>query len=163
MPNPRLICDAIVAALRSIPDLNAAMTVIDSDGNAVCRINAFHYGLGDENQRATAIYKMPAPSMLVAWDGTIPSNVNGTTIYKERFFVYFRMGNAAGLTDPVGYEDLWHLVRTGPVGDGGPPITRICLLPDLEIMDPPGNAHAVDEDSVDRFVGTFVIPAIGDQ
>ena len=65
MLNPRPIVDAIVSTMRLIPDLAAAMAVIDS-GNPICRISGFHYLLGQEHRLAEAIYKMPAPSMLVA-------------------------------------------------------------------------------------------------
>ena len=60
MLNPGPITDAIVSVLLSIPELRAAM------GG---RINAFHFRLGQEHRLAEAIYKMPAPSMLVAWEG----------------------------------------------------------------------------------------------
>ena len=107
MLNPAAMVDSIVTTLQSIPDLAAAMTVLDQSGSPTCRISAYHYRVGVEHRLAEAIYKMPAPSMLVAWDGTQGGNFNGQTIWKHRFNVYFRMGNAAGLTAPVGYEDLW--------------------------------------------------------
>jgi len=61
MLNPAPITDAIVAALQSIPELATAMTVLDAQQNPVCRIDAFHYLLGQEHRLAEAIYKMPAP------------------------------------------------------------------------------------------------------
>jgi hypothetical protein len=81
------------------------MTVLDSTGAPNCRISGFHYMLGVEHRLAETIYKMPAPSMLVAWEGTQGGNFDGQTIWKHRFNVYFRMGNAAGLSEPMGYED----------------------------------------------------------
>ena len=96
MLNAAPITDAITATLLAIPDLNAAMSG---------RITAFHFRLGQEYRLAERIYKMPAPSMLVAWDGTQGGNFNGQTIWKHRFNLYFRMGNAAGQArtfgDPV--------------------------------------------------------------
>ena len=62
MLNPAPVTDAIASTLLAIADLNAAM-----DG----RIAAFHYRLGQEYRLAERIYKMAAPSMLVAWDGTL--------------------------------------------------------------------------------------------
>jgi len=108
MLNNGPLVDAIVAALQAIPDLAAAMTVVESNQPAY-RIYAHHYRLGAEYRLAERIYKMPAPSMLVAWTGDQGGNFNGQTICKHRFNVYFRMGNAAGLSDPVDYEQLWWL------------------------------------------------------
>ena len=162
MLNAAPITDAIAAALQSIPDLAAAMTVLDANQNPVCRITGFHYLLGQEHRLAEAIYKMPAPSMLVAWDGTQGGNFNGQSIWKHRFNLYFRMGNAAGLAAPVGYEELWWLVCNQPATNSPVNIRYMQLYPGLDIMDTPSVAHALDEDLQDRFVGTFVIPEIGD-
>ena len=153
MLSPAPITDRIAEVFRSIPELNAAM-----EG----RISAFHYRLGQEHRLAQEIYQMPAPSILVAWDGTLAGNFDGQTIWKHRFSVYFRMGNAVGLTDPVGYEELWWLVCNGIPTGSSTNIRYMELYPGLEIMDTPSVAHALDEDQVDRFVGTFVIPEIGD-
>ncbi len=162
MLNPSPIVDAIVSTLQAIPALAAAMTVTEN-GAQVCRINAFHYRLGAEFRLAEAIYKMPVPSMLVAWEGTQGGNFNGQTIWKHRFNVYFRMGNAAGLSDPVGYEDLWWTVCNGQPASSPVNIRYMELYPGLDIMDTPSVAHALDEDLMDRFVGTLVLPELGDQ
>jgi hypothetical protein len=151
--NPAPITDAIATVLLSIPDLGAAM-----DG----RISAFHYRLGQEHRLAERIYKMPAPSMLVAWDGTLGGNFDGQTIWKHRFNVYFRMGNVAGVENPVGYEDLWWIVCNKPPTGSQVNVRYMQLYPGLDIMDTPSVAHALDEDLQDRFVGTLVIPEIGD-
>jgi hypothetical protein len=162
MLNPSAMVDAIASTLQAIPDLTAAMTVLDVDQNPVCRIAAFHYRLGQEHRLAEAIYKMPAPSMLLAWDGTQGGNFDGQTIWKHRFSLYFRMGNAAGLTDPVGYEELWWIVCNKPPTGSQVNIRYMQLYPGLDIMDAPSVAHALDEDLQDRFVCTLVIPEIGD-
>ena len=162
MLNPSPLVDAIVSALRAIPDLAAAMIVIDGSGAQICRITGFHYRLGAEHRLAEAIYKMPAPSMLVAWDGTQGGNFDGQTMWKHRFNVYFRMGNAAGLADPIGYEDLWWILCNKPPTDSPQNIRYMQLYPGLDIMDTPSVAHALDEDLQDRFVGSLVIPELGD-
>lgn len=163
MLNAARITDAIAAALRSIPDLAAAMTVLDANQRPVTRINPFHYCLGQENRLAEAVYAMPAPSMLVAWEGTNGGNFDGSQIWKHRWGIYYRMGNAAGVANPVGYEDLWALTCNGPCGGHGPNIRNIELYSGLDIMDTPSIAHALDEDLIDRFKGVFIIPEIGDQ
>jgi hypothetical protein len=162
MLNPAPVTDAIVAALQSIPELAAAMTVLDAQQNPVCRIGAFHYLLGQEHRLAEAVYKMPAPSMLVAWEGTKGGNFDGQTIWKHRWGIYYRMGNAAGVAVPVGYEDLWAITCNCPPGGTGPNIRNIQLCPGLDIMDTPSIDHALDEDLIDRFKGAFIFPELGD-
>ncbi len=157
MLNPRPITDAIVTALANIPALAAAMTV-----NAVVRIDAFHYQLGDEFSLAEAVYKMPAPSMLIAWEGTQPGNFDGCTIWKHKFSVFFRMGNAAGIGSPVGYEDLFWLACNGIPTGSSVNIRYMNLVSGVDIMDSPGILHRLDEDRMDFFQATFVIPEIGD-
>ena len=153
MLNPAPITDAIASVLLSIPELNIAM------GG---RITAFHYRLGQEHRLAEAIYKMPAPSMLIAWEGTKGGNFDGQTVWKHRWGVYYRMGNAAGVADPVGYEDLWWITCNRPPGGSGSNIRYLQLYPGLDIMDTPSIDHELDEDLIDRFKGVFIIPEIGD-
>lgn len=161
MLNPAKITDAVVAALSKIPELATAMTV-DSGGDANCRISAFHYRLGAEHSLREAVYKMPAPSVLVTWEGTLAGGFDGSTIWKHRIGVYVRMGNMAGRTDPVGYADLWSIICNGKPQGKPQNIRYLNLLPELEIMDTPSIAHALDEDGIDYFRGEFVFPEIGD-
>lgn len=158
MLNPSDITEAIAAKLKLIPGLAAAMTV-----NSVVRINAFHYRLGRENKLAQAVYVMPAPSMLVTWEGTKGGNFNGSQLWKHSFGIYYRMANVATAVSPVGYEDLWHETVNGIVGSTGQNIRYLNILPGLEIMDTPSIDHELDEDLIDRFKALFVIPEIGDQ
>ncbi len=158
MLNPKLITDAIVATLKLIPDLSAAMTV-----NGAIRIDSFHYRLGSEHRLAAAVYGMGVPSMLVAWEGTQPGNFNGYSIFKHRFGVYFRMGNMAGQDSPIGYEDLWTMAVNSLPSGSPVNIRYMSVYPGLDIMDTPGVNHELDEDLVDRFKGVFIFPEIGDQ
>ena len=162
MLNPAPITDAIVTVLQSIPPLAAAMTVLDANQHSVIRISAFHYRLGQENRLAEAVYAMPAPSMLVAWEGTAGGSFNGYQIWKHRWGIYYRMGNAAGVASPVGYEDLWALTCNSPPDGHGPTIRNIQIYSGLDIMDTPSIDHALDEDLIDRFKGVFTIPEVGD-
>jgi hypothetical protein len=162
MLNPAAMVDAIVGVLQSIPELAAAMTILDSTDAPTCRITAYHYRVGVEHRLAEKIYKMPAPSMMLVWDGTQGGNFDGQTMWKHRFSLYFRMGNAVGLSEPMGYEELWWTVCNKPPTGQQVGIRYMNLYPGLDIMDTPSVAHALDEDLQDRFVGTFVIPEIGD-
>jgi len=162
MLNPAAMVDSIVTTLQAIPDLAAAMTVLDQSGSPICRISAYHYRVGVEHRLAEAIFKMPEPSMMLAWEGTLGGNFDGQTMWKHRFSLYFRMGNAVGQTEPMGYEELWWTVCNKPPTGSPVCIRYMNLYPGLDIMDTPSVAHALDEELQDRFVGTFVIPEIGD-
>jgi hypothetical protein len=105
---------------------------------------------------------MPAPSVLVTWEGTLGGNFNGYAIWKHRIAVYLRMGNMAGSNDPVGYEDLWWTICNRPPSGASANIRYINILPELDIMDTPSIAHLLDEDQLDIFRGEFVLPEIGD-
>jgi hypothetical protein len=159
MLNPAAITDALATQLALIPALAAAMTPA---GSVVARIDAFHYRLGAENTLQMAVYKMPAPSLLVAWEGTLGGNFNGATIWKHRMGVYFRMGNMAGVLGPVGYEDLWYQTVNGVPTGSSRNIRYLNLMTGLDIMDTPSVSHAVDEDRIDYFRGEFLYPEIGD-
>ena len=163
MLNPAPITDAIVAALQSIPELAAAMTVLDASQQPVVRITAFHYRLGQENRLAEAIYAMPAPSMLVAWEGTNGGSFKRLPDLETPLGHLLPNGQRAGVASPVGYEDLWAITCNCPPGGQGPNIRNIELYPGLDIMDTPSIDHALDEDLIDRFKGVFTIPEIGDQ
>jgi len=90
--------------------------------------------------------------MLVAWERHNGGNFDGSQIWKHRLgHIYYRMGNAAGVANPVGYEDLWALTCNSPPGGHGPNIRNIELYSGLDIMDTPSIAHALDEDLIDRF------------
>jgi len=156
------VAEAIAATLKAIPGLAAAMTVLDANQNPIVRISAFHYLLGQENQLLRAVYEMPAPSMLVAWTGDLSGNFDGSSVWKHQFTIYYRMGNAAGLASPVGYEKLWWLTCHEPPSGSPQNIRNMSLYPGLDIMDTPSGKPVPDEDGVDRFVAVLAIPEIGD-
>lgn len=157
MLNPSILVDALAARLTSLPKFAAAMTV----GEEV-RIRAFHYRLGSENRLAGAVANMEAPSALVAWEGTMPGRADGSELFKHRFCVYLRMGNSAGVDNPVGYEDLWWLI-CNEIPSGEPVNLRyLNISPGLEIMDTPSIVHQLDDDLMDLFRCVIVIPEIGD-
>ena len=127
------------------------------------RITAFHYRLGQEHRLAEAIYKMPAPSMLVAWEGTQGGNFDGQTIWKHRFGDLLPDGQR-GRRRPIrsATRTCGGSSATRPPGGSQANIRYMQLYPGLDIMDTPSVAHALDEDLQDRFKGAFVIPEIGD-
>ena len=162
MLNPKDITDAVVTTLQAIPDLASAMTVTDASGNPAVRIYAYHYLFGQDFRLAEAIQKMPAPSIMAVWEGTLAGNFDGSTLFKHRVALYIRMGNAGGNLDPVGYEDLWWTICNAKPTGASQNIRYLNLLPALEIMDTPGITHLTDGEALDIFRSEFVFPEIGD-
>jgi hypothetical protein len=162
MLNPTLIVKAVTALLQDIPALATAMTGIGPDGLEV-RIWAHRFLPGQDLNLTEAIYKMPSPSILVAWEGTQGGNFSGYAMWKHRVCVYLRAGNAAGVESPLGYEDLWALVCNGiPATLSTVNLRYTNLLPDLDIPDTPSIARLQDTEQMDIFRAEFIFPEIGD-
>ena len=68
MVNIAQVVDAIVEKLREIPELVTEM------GANPDRIYAYHDHYPKRTSLPQAIYQMPAPSVMVAWQGTAPGN-----------------------------------------------------------------------------------------
>jgi hypothetical protein len=98
MLNPSSMVDAIVTTLQKIPDLAAAMTVLDSTGAANCRISGFHYRLGVEHRLAEMIYKM-APCHNRRDDTTGHLLKNGARSY--------RRSNVCRVRHQAGHGHAW--------------------------------------------------------
>jgi hypothetical protein len=154
--NSRPIADQIVAALQSIPELVAAM-----GGNAE-NIFAYHYLFSEENRLESAISQLTAPSIMVAWKGTMPGARDGQTLWAHHFYVFIRTGRAVGLAVPLSYEDIWWLMINGKVfGSAYASILDYNLVAGLEIMDIPSALHQLDESRFDFFQSVFCFPEIG--
>ena len=115
MLNPGPIADAIVTTLKTITDLAAAMTVLDATGTSggsdhrlslPAGPGAPPRGSGLRNARAVDAGGMGGKQVRQL---RRPTRF-GSTVSA----IYYRMGNAAGLATPVGYEDLWTLTCNGP-------------------------------------------------
>src|SRR4051794_12970992 len=109
MVNPTDITDAIVATLRTIPEL---VTAMNSDPS---RISAYHYILGKDNRLSKAQFQTASPSIMVMWDGTNGGNFSGYEVWKHRFMLYIRAANQANNPAPIGYETLWYYIVNGKV------------------------------------------------
>jgi hypothetical protein len=159
--NPNLIVQATTALLRAIPALATAMTGVGEDGPEV-RIFAHRFLPGQDLSLTEAIYKMPSPSILVAWEGTQGGNFSGYAMWKHRVGLYLRAGNAAGVIAPLGYEDLWTLICNGIPTTSSVNIRYTNILPELDIMDTPSVARLQDTEQMDIFKGELILPEIGD-
>jgi hypothetical protein len=157
MLDPEVLAAAIVATLRTIPDLVAAM---GADPN---NIFAHQFYPGTEKSLANAVANMSAPSILVAWKGSLGGNFDGMTIWKHPFEIYIRTGNAAELETPAGPGHVWWLMMNRPVNSGTLNIRQIRIMAGVDPMDTPSISHRQDEELTDYFCGSVTIPEFGDQ
>jgi hypothetical protein len=157
MLNPEVLTAAIVATLKTIPELVAAM------GGDPDNISAHQYYFGEENSLAKTVYEMKSPSILVVWKGTRGGNFNGMTIWKHPFEIYIRTMNVAGSQSPAGPGHVWWLMMNRPVNGGSLNIRQIQIMDGVDIMDMPSILPRQDEELTDYFCASVTIPEIGDQ
>jgi len=157
MLDPEVLTAAIVDTLRTIPDL------VDAMGGDPANIFAHQYLYGEENSLAKAVAEMKAPSMLLAWKGTLGGNFNGMTVRKHPYELYIRTKNVAGSLTPAGPGHVWWLAMNKPVNGGTLNIRQIQIMDGVDIMDIPSVSHRQDEELADFFCGSMVIPEFGDE
>ena len=158
MMNPRILIDAIVTQLQSIPDLVTAM------GGDQSNIYAHHFYSGQDHRLAEALGKMTEPSVLVVWERLIGGQFSQNIAWKFAISIYVRPANAANQTNPVSSEDLVWIVLNAPVlGQiSYCNIRNVRILPNTEAMDLPIVTHLVDELGYDYFKIDCLVPEIGD-
>mgnify|MGYP000094317710 CR=1 FL=1 len=84
MIDPAELVDNLVALLRDLPDL-----VMEVDGDPD-RIYAYHDLYPKRVSLPLAIYEMPVPSILVAWQGTVPGSFGSSEAWKHNLSLYLR-------------------------------------------------------------------------
>ena len=107
------IVDALVALLRDIPELVTEM------GGKPERIYAYHDQFPKYASLAYGIHQMPAPGIMVVWQGTQPGSFGGMDVWKHQITLFLRAKEEtiAG----TAYYRLFRLITKGvPTGSGDP-------------------------------------------
>lgn len=157
MLNPKDILAGLVSAIQQIPTLQQALSV---EGQV--RIAGYRYLLGTDEFLARALQKMASPSMLITWEGTLAGGARDIIVWKHRFAGYLRMASTSSNSTPLGYDDLWWALCNEPVGASGLNLRYTQIVDGADIMETPTITPMMDDDSIDFFKVTFVIPEIGD-
>ncbi len=146
MVNPSAIAEALVAALRDIPDLVAEVGGDDQ------RIYAYHDRFPDRVSLEMAKYEMPAPGVMVAWQGTRPGSRGEFNAWKHQFSIFLR-SKAETNEPPDGYYKLHRLIMTGvPASGDGQQMQYATIHPDcLPMDDMPDISRQADAAGVDLF------------
>lgn len=152
MLNPRILTNAIRDVLVTNADLLALVPTM----------NVFHYNLGSERTLLEALSLMTSPSIMIYWDGTQGGNFSGSEIWKHRFNIVMRSDNQKNNSYPHSYEDIWWALCNGHVNGTQRNIRQLSIVPDVDLVDTPSVSHMTDGEGNDYFVGSFVLPEIGD-
>lgn len=155
MIEPSEIADNLVALFRDIPELVAEM-----DGDAG-RVYAYHDQYPKRVSLPLAIHEMPAPALMVAWQGSGPSSFGGAVVWQHRFSIYLRSRETMD-NEPPGYYRLFRLIGKGVPSAQGVPMQQLQVHASCEPMDVPAIARATDQEGMDYFEVQISFTEIGD-
>lgn len=157
MINSAEIADSLVTLLREIPELVAEM-----NGDPE-RIFAYHDQYPKKASLTLAIYQMPAPSIMVAWQGTVPGSFGGNETWKHQFSLYLRARETYDGDPPTAYYRLFRLITKGVPTSIGLPMLNATVHPSCHPMDVPSISRATDQEGLDYFEISMSFTEIGDE
>ena len=133
----------LVAQLRDIPELVAEM-----DGDAD-RIYAYHDQYPKRSSLVLAIHQMPAPSIMAAWQGTVPGSFGGNDVWKHQVTLYLRSRETFDGDPPTAYYRLFRLITKGVPESAGMTMLNLTIHPSCYPMDVPSIQRATDAEGLD--------------
>src|SRR5664279_5684355 len=123
MIDPYELVDDLVAALRDIEDLVAAM---DEDAS---RIFAYRDSYPKKISLVHAIHTMPAPSIMAVWQGTQPGSFGGMDVWKHQVTLFLRAKETFAGDPPSAYYRLFRLLTKGVAAEIGQPMLNATVHP----------------------------------
>jgi hypothetical protein len=156
MINPAELVDALVAKLRAVPELVAEM-----EGDPQ-RIYAYHDLYPKRTSLPLAIYEMPVPSILVAWQGTTPSSFGAGEAWKHNLSLYLRARETLEGDPPTAYYRLFDLIVNGVPATSALKMLYTTVHERCHPMDLPSIQRATDEQGTDYFEVTVSFTEMGD-
>jgi len=156
MIDASVLVDNLVSLLRDIPELVVEM---NSDPD---RIYAYHDQYPKRSSLALAIHQMPVPSILVAWQGTVPGSFGGNDVWKLQMSMYLRARETFDGDPPTAYYRLFRLITKGVPTSTGVPLLYSTVHPSCYPMDLPSIQRATDAEGLDYFEMTPSFVEIGD-
>jgi len=157
MIDPSELVNNLVALLRDIPDL-----VMEMNGDPE-RIYAYHDQYPKRSSLALAIHQMPAPSIMAAWQGTVPGTFGGSDVWKHQVTLYLRARETFGGDPPTAYYRLFRLITKGVPAAAGVPMINATVHPSCYPMDVPSIQRATDAEGLDYFEVSMTFTEIGDE
>jgi hypothetical protein len=156
MINPAELVDALVEKLRAIPELVAEM-----EGDPE-RVSAYHDLYPKRVSLPLAIYEMPVPSILVAWQGTAPGSFGAGEAWKHNLSLYLRARETFEGGPPTAYYRLFDLIVNGVPAGGALKMLYTTVHARCLPMDLPSIQRATDEQGTDYFEVTVSFTEMGD-
>lgn len=145
MINPALLVDNLVSLLREIEDL-----VVEVGGDPE-RIFAYHDQYPKRASIAAAITDMPAPGIMVAWQGTGPGAMGGFEVWKHHITLYLRARETFDGHAPTAYYRLFRLITMGVPPSSGAAMIYTAVHPNCYPMDLPAMQRTQDVEGLDYF------------
>lgn len=151
------LVDSLVALMRDIPELVTEM------GGDASRIYAYHDQYPKRVSLAYAIHQMPAPSILVAWQGSQPGSFGGVDVWKHQVTLYLRARETFDGDPPTAYYTLFRLITKGVPTTTGVPLMNSTIHPACYPMDVPSIQRATDAEGLDYFEVQMAFTEAGDE
>jgi len=141
----------LVTALQAIADLVTAL------GGDETVIFAYADSYPSDVSLAHAIHTMPAPGLMVAWQGTQPASFGGMDIWKHHITLFVRVTGA-------NYSTVFRAVAKGVPNPSTNtvPMMNYTVHPDCYPMDLPHIQRQTDAEGLDYFEIPLSFTEIGD-
>jgi hypothetical protein len=124
--DPAEIISALVDLLRDIPDL------VEAVGGDEAKIYAYKDRYPKNVSLELAIYQMPAPGVMVAFQGTEPTASGGFQVWQHRISIFCRAGEDSGDDTPSGYYRLFRLIVKGKPTSLGQEMQYVTVHPSCD-------------------------------
>jgi len=154
MIDPSEIVTNLVAMLRDIPEL---VTEVGGDS---ARIYAYHDSYPKNISLVHAIHNMPAPSIMVVWQGTQPGSFGGVDVWKHQITLFLRAKEEATAGTP--YYRLFRLITKGVPTAQGIALLNVTIHTSCYPMDLPMIQRQTDAEGLDYFEAPLSFTEIGD-
>ena len=156
MIDPSELITNLIGTLRDIPDL-----VVEMGGDAE-RIYPYHDSYPKNVSLVHAIHAMPAPGLMVVWQGTQPGSFSGVDVWKHQVTIFLRARETFESDAPTAYYRLFRLITKGVPTAAGVEMLNVTVHESCYPMDLPQIQRQTDAEGLDYFEVPLSFTEIGD-
>ena len=156
MIDPSELITNLIGTLRDIPDL-----VVEMGGDAE-RIYPYHDSYPKKVSLVHAIHAMPAPGLMVVWQGTQPGSFGGVDVWKHQVTLFLRAMETFEGDAPTAYYRLFRLITKGVPTAAGVEMLNVTVHESCYPMDLPQIQRQTDAEGLDYFEVPLSFTEIGD-
>ena len=156
MIDPSELITNLIGTLRDIPDL-----VVEMGGDAE-RIYPYHDSYPKNVSLVHAIHAMPAPGLMVVWQGTQPGSFGGVDVWKHQITLFLRAKETFEGDAPTAYYRLFRLITKGVPTAAGVEMLNATVHGSCYPMDLPQIQRQTDAEGLDYFEVPLSFTEIGD-